>query len=147
MDSFVKQVFLMILGSTVALFLFWLFFGVKQTDTWWKGALWTAAEGVEVGISRYYYDYCYLPVIHNGDGVDLSIGGRFRGSSYNNTVFSGAGSATNYNCTKIYRQTGTNLSYNDTAADHVGDNGSKTDYIKFNAGSDSLEAFWSTGWR
>lgn len=144
MDSLVKNVFLMILGSTVALFLFWLFFGVKQTNTWWKGALWTAAEGVEVGISKYYYDYCYLPVIHSSDGVDQSIGGQFRGAQYNQATLSAG--AISYNCLNTYRQTGTDLSYVDTSADNVGTNGAKTDYIQFHTGG-ALEACWSTGWR
>lgn len=150
MDSFVKNLFLTLMGALVALFLFWLFFGVKQTDTWWKGALWIATESVEVGISKYYYEYCYLPTIHSSDGVDKSINGKFRGDTYNTAT----GVRPSYNCVGngsnmgVLKQTGTDLGADDvTQGNHsYNTEGSVTDYIKFQTGN-GLVAYWSTGWK
>ena len=41
----------------------------------WKGALWYAAEQLETPISKYYYEYCFLPNIHSNDYVDEALEG------------------------------------------------------------------------
>lgn len=58
------------MGSTVALMLYFAFFGIKD----WRGVLFYASEVVESSISRYYYEYCYLPNIHMNDSIDESLG-------------------------------------------------------------------------
>ena len=39
-----------------------------------KGALWVVADAIQSGASLYYYNYCYLPVIHETDRVDRTLG-------------------------------------------------------------------------
>ena len=80
MEGFVKAVFLGILGTTVALILYFILFGFSGSSNWsfsqgsanstqgheilntdttgWKGVLFYAAEAIEVPISAYYYKYC-----------------------------------------------------------------------------------------
>lgn len=94
MNGLVKNVFLLIMGTTVAYVLYFILFGYigwngQQMDidmastgyrsmARWKGALWYAAEMVETPISRYYYMYCYLPNIHMNDYVDENLGGTLK---------------------------------------------------------------------
>lgn len=90
MTNLVKNAFLVIMGVTVAALLYFALFGtydlngnslvgtktgnITQTSEW-KGALWFAAEAMENPISRYYYEYCYLPNLHKDDYVDEALGG------------------------------------------------------------------------
>lgn len=90
MNNLVKNAFLVIMGVTVAMLLYLALFGtydlngnslvgtttgtITQTAEW-KGALWYAAEAMENPISRYYYEYCYLPNLHKDDYVDEALGG------------------------------------------------------------------------
>lgn len=94
MTGLVKNVFLLIMGSTVAYVLYFILFGyigwngqhmdIDMASTGyrsmarWKGALWYAAEMVETPISRYYYMCCYLPNIHMNDYVDENLGGTLK---------------------------------------------------------------------
>ena len=86
----VKNVFLVIMGVTVAVILYLVLFGTTSlrgeslvgkkvgnidSVTEWQGALWYMARAVENPISRYYYEYCYLPNIHQNDYVDQALGG------------------------------------------------------------------------
>lgn len=100
MTNLVKNAFLVIMGVTVAMLLYLALFGtydlngnslvgtktgtITQT-TEWKGALWYAAEAMENPISRYYYEYCYLPNLHKNDYVDEALGGSKSFSSIQKT--------------------------------------------------------------
>lgn len=76
MHKLVKNVFLMILGVTVALILYFVFFGVNLAPYGtWEGLIYHSARAIETPISRYYYEYCYLPSIHSNDAVDSALGG------------------------------------------------------------------------
>lgn len=90
MNSMVKNVFLVILGVTVAVILYLVLFGTTslkgeslvgksvgnvESVAEWEGALWHLARAVETPIARYYYEYCYLPNIHQNDYVDQALGG------------------------------------------------------------------------
>ena len=70
MNDLVKNAFLMIMGATVAVILYWVFFG----NGVWRGVIWFAADAVESSISRYYYEFCYLPNAHVNDYMDESLG-------------------------------------------------------------------------
>lgn len=101
MTNLVKNAFLVIMGVTVAMLLYLALFGtydlngnslvgtttgtITQT-TEWKGALWYAAEAMENPISRYYYEYCYLPNLHKNDYVDEALGGSKSFSSLQKTA-------------------------------------------------------------
>ncbi len=101
MNNLVKNAFLVIMGVTVAMLLYLALFGtydlngnslvdtttgtITQT-TEWKGALWYAAEAMENPISRYYYEYCYLPNLHKNDYVDEALGGSKSFSSLQKTA-------------------------------------------------------------
>lgn len=76
MDKLVKNVFLMLLGSTVAMILYFVFFGVDLAPYGqWEGLLMFSSRAIETPIAKYYYDYCYLPNIHYSDSVDRALGG------------------------------------------------------------------------
>lgn len=101
MNNLVKNAFLVIMGVTVAMLLYLVLFGtydlngnslvgsttgtITQTSEW-KGALWYAAEAMENPISRYYYEYCYLPNLHKNDYVDEALGGSKSFSSLQKTA-------------------------------------------------------------
>lgn len=75
-NSLVKNVFLMLMGSTVALILYFVFFGVNMAPYGtWEGVLWWSARAVETPISRYYYEYCYLPNVYSSYYVDEALDG------------------------------------------------------------------------
>lgn len=90
MNNLVKNVFLLIMSVTVAMILYMVFFGtvgfngnslvgekignIEQTSSW-NGVIWYMARAIETPISRYYYEYCYLPNIHQNDYVDEALGG------------------------------------------------------------------------
>lgn len=85
MNGLVKSVFLFIMAVVAALLLYFMLFGNQSltgtnlymggANLHWKGALWYAAEQMENPISRYYYEYCYLPNVHANDYIDESLGG------------------------------------------------------------------------
>lgn len=92
MTNLVKNVFLTIMGVTVAMILYLVFFGTTSLDgrslvgtktgnieqrSEWQGVLWYMARVIETPISRYYYEYCYLPNIHQNDYVDEALGGTY----------------------------------------------------------------------
>lgn len=88
----VKNVFLVIMGVTVALVLYVILFGTTNltgvqidekayTKTTgykkliaWEGALWYMARNMESPIARYYYDYCYVPNVMQSYDTDLALG-------------------------------------------------------------------------
>lgn len=130
MNNLVKNAFLVIMGVTVAMILYLVFFGTYDlngnslvgTNTGnitqvaeWKGALWYAAEAMENPISRYYYEYCYLPNLHKDDYVDEALGG--------SKTFS------------TLQRTTTDLSSSPT-----------DDTYSFSTGSSSVFQTYSTGW-
>lgn len=135
MNSIIKNVFLMIMGVTVAWFLYLALFGtqgfngndlsnasmgqVTQSSSW-KGALWYMAEAVEKPISRYYYEYCYLPNIHSNDYVDEALNG-----SKSSTLYT---------------------SFHSTATGNYAVSGGYDDLYEFTAGSGDC-IHYSTGWR
>lgn len=71
LNSFVKNVFLMMMGVMVALTLYFVFFGQGS----WEGLLWFGTRQFEVPCAMHYYEYCYLPSIRQSDGVDVALGG------------------------------------------------------------------------
>ena len=87
----VKNVFLVLMYTVMAVILYLVFFGTKslngndlvgvqigtitQTQSW-KGLIWFMAGAVENSTARYYYEYCFLPNIHNDDYVDEALGGQ-----------------------------------------------------------------------
>ncbi len=97
MNGMVKNVFLMLLGTVVAIILYLIFFGwgtgttdglfrtdgnmssninggtYVASDTW-RGLIYYAGEAVETSISSYYYTYGFMPVAHRTDDVDNLIG-------------------------------------------------------------------------
>lgn len=38
------------------------------------GALWVISNNIQAPIAQYYYEYCYLPNIHENDAVDSALG-------------------------------------------------------------------------
>ena len=97
-EGFVKAVFLGILGTTVALILYFILFGYTGTGNWsfrqganndtvgnniinaeddsngWKGVLFYAAEAIEVPISEYYYTYCFNLAVEDYAYLDRVLG-------------------------------------------------------------------------
>lgn len=71
MQTFIKNVFLMVIGVTVALLLYHIFFGLGA----WEGLIWFASRAIETPISNYYYSYCYVPDIYSSAYVDKALGG------------------------------------------------------------------------
>lgn len=96
MTGFVKHVFTFLLWVTIAWIAYLVFFGTYSLDgrslvdgstaytgnteqtSEWKGVLWHAAVSSENPISKYYYEYCFLPNVHAGDYVDAALGGTAR---------------------------------------------------------------------
>lgn len=70
--TLVKNAFLLIMAVMIAMSLYYICFG--QASTGWRGLMFYSAEVVESSISRYYYEYCYLPNIHANDGLDEALG-------------------------------------------------------------------------
>lgn len=131
MNGLVKNAFLVIMGVTVAMLLYFALFGTVDLDgnslvgnktgnieqtSYWRGALWYAAEAMENPISRYYYEYCYLPSIHKDDYVDEALGGSQTFSSI--------------------QKTATNLSSSPT-----------DDTYSFSTGNSTVFQTYSTGWK
>lgn len=135
MNSLVKNVFLILMGSTAALVLYFILFGsfdfagvhidlpasVGYTygNRNWQGALWLAAHSLETPIGRYYYEYCYLPNIHANDFVDEALKGTPAGFGVN------------------YQSTDSDLTVNS------GNPNAAYDTYDFSGVADH----WSTGWR
>lgn len=103
MNKLVKDVFLVIIGVTVAMILYLVLFGttslngskndlvgtktgnIEQTQAW-QGVIWYMAEAIETPLSRYYYQYCYLPNLHQGGGVDKALGGTYNTAYFNGDI-------------------------------------------------------------
>lgn len=87
LNGFVKNVFLTIMGVVVAFILYYIAFGATDwrggsitgngatvdTDGQWMGLLYFMSASVEVNMSRYYYEYCYIPAIHKNDSIDIDL--------------------------------------------------------------------------
>ena len=90
LNSFVKTVFLAMMGAVLAYILFVVFFGNRvrlfggNVAGDWDGVLHYAALAMEEPIAKYYYDNCYLPTAHQNDGVDIALGYQVV-TDYNNT--------------------------------------------------------------
>ena len=104
LNSFVKTVFLAMMGAVLAYILFVVFFGNRvrlfggNVAGDWDGVLHYAALAMEEPIAKYYYDNCYLPTAHQNDGVDIALGYQVV-TDYNNTYLPRgylATEATNY---------------------------------------------------
>lgn len=92
MTSFTKHVFTFMIWISIAWIAYLALFGTYSLQgrnlatgdtaytgntsqtTAWKGVLWNAALAVENPISKYYYEFCYVPNIHAGDYVDAALG-------------------------------------------------------------------------
>ena len=95
MNTLVKTVFTVLFGVVLAGCMYILFFGTSAFNSTeigtmkirgtWKGALWYMAEALETPISRYYYEYTFLPNIHSNDYVDEALGGRPSWRYYRNS--------------------------------------------------------------
>ena len=79
MHNAIKEVFLLIMMTTLALVLYWVFFG--QASTGHKGVLYWLCYNLEAPIAQYYYNYCYLPNVHNSDYIDMELGVQVYGKS------------------------------------------------------------------
>lgn len=81
MEKFVKNIFLTMMGVVVAMLLYFAFFGFHLSgDSYysgneWEGALWYAGRAIETPLSRFYYEYCYLPTVNRDNAVDSALGG------------------------------------------------------------------------
>ena len=91
MNKMVKDVFLVLMGVIVALILYYIFFGATnwtgnkineigsgtqatyRTDGQWMGLISYMSASVELSLSRYYYDYCYIPSVHSNDAIDIDL--------------------------------------------------------------------------
>lgn len=137
MIKMVKDVFLFIMGVTVAMFLYLALFGTYDLDgnslvgtktgnvtqaQEWKGAIWYMARSIESPISRYYYQYCYLPNVHQNDYVDEDLGG------IATSMFSGD-----------IQKTTSDLSSNGTLS-------SPHDFYTFSSGTNGVY-YYTTGWK
>ena len=100
MNKLVKTVFLVIMGVTVAMILYLVLFGTRslngddlsntktgniQQSEEWEGVLWYMGKAMETPIARYYYEYCFLPNIHQNDYVDEALGGKANPDMYDGT--------------------------------------------------------------
>ena len=82
MTKLTKNVFLAIFGTAAAMVLYFVLFGVPAGNiagvfhwTQYRGAIYYAARFIETPISRYYYEYSYIPNFHANDYVDEALGG------------------------------------------------------------------------
>lgn len=69
MSNVVKNVFLVIMWAVIAVTAYGVFFGVGK----WEGLLWSASRNVSYSMSKFYYDYCYLPAVHGTDAIDKEV--------------------------------------------------------------------------
>lgn len=101
MTSFVKHVFTFLLWVSIAWITYLVLFGTYSlegkslvgTDSAytgnttqsvaWEGVLWHMARSVENPISKYYYEFCFVPNIHASDYVDSALGGSINGTVFN----------------------------------------------------------------
>ena len=94
MNDLVREVFVVVIGVTIAFVLYVLFFGMNDIsgmaindgnlpDDWraykaggkiWNGVIWDITDNLDFYVSRYYYEYCYLPQIHANDEIDKELG-------------------------------------------------------------------------
>jgi hypothetical protein len=82
MENVIKDAFLVLMFAIIAALAYVLFFGmwnmngdkVQGVDGYWKGALFYASDAVQTGISKYYYNYCYLPSYNVDAYVDDALG-------------------------------------------------------------------------
>lgn len=138
MLDIVKNVFLVIMGVTVAMFLYLALFGTNdlngnslvgtktgnvEQNTAWQGAIWYMARAIENPISRYYFQYCYLPNVHQNDYVDEALGGSKYASYYNG-----------------------NLQHTETDLSNDGTLGNPIDFYTFTSNSNGIYHY-STGWK
>lgn len=133
MIRMVKDVFLVIIGVTVAMILYLVLFGtydldgnslvgtktgnIEQTKEW-QGVIWYMARSIETPISRYYFEYCYIPSVHQNDYVDEVLGGTKYVSYYDGNL----------------QHTKTDLSNN------------SKDFYNFTSGTNGIYHY-TTGWR
>lgn len=64
----VKEVFFVMAMAILAVILYELFFVYPD------GSLWVMTERIQAPISAYYYRYCYIPNLHQSDGIDTALG-------------------------------------------------------------------------
>ena len=81
MHNVIKEVFLIIMMTTLALILYWVFFGQPAPGSGFQGVLYWMCHNIEVPISQYYYNYCYLPNMHNSDYIDMELGCKLYGKT------------------------------------------------------------------
>lgn len=88
MTKLTKAVFLTLLGTMVAMVLYFVLFGtpagqiagvLRWDETY--GAIYNAGRFVETPIAKYYYEYSYIPNSHANDYIDMALGGTLTISS------------------------------------------------------------------
>lgn len=79
MHTFVKNCFYILGVSTLALMLYYVFFGTIKNGGNWEGALYYSARQVENPIGAYYFNYCYVPSTHSTDYLDVELGCKVNG--------------------------------------------------------------------
>lgn len=132
MNKMIKNFFLLVLVVTIATLLYFIFFGWTtpqnislngqvKAEGQWKGLIYYEAEAVERSIARYYYEYCYLPVMHRDDEVDSYLGLNIEYTGNNH-----------------YQDTPSNLSSNDVH---------NINYNVTTAGGMASGTYYDTGWK
>ncbi len=99
MPNLVKEVFMLIFAVTIASLLYVIFFGTGEilapmnsaTGTYqegtvqkagfeqgsnarWEGLIYYTARAIENPIGSFYYNFCYVPSVHNTDYLDVEMG-------------------------------------------------------------------------
>jgi len=70
LNKLTKDVFTTIMFTTIALTLYYVFFGLGS----WEGAIWHLSRQVERPIASYYHVYSYTPSAHGTAYLDMQLG-------------------------------------------------------------------------
>ena len=85
-ESWVKNLFLTLMGAFAALIMYYVMFGQMNTgdgrglfnaqpsNEKWQGAIFFAANAMQGPIGMYYYDHCYLPSMLDYRYLDTLLG-------------------------------------------------------------------------
>ena len=114
MVNLTKNVFLMILGTVIAMILYFLFFGtpagnINGVIQWqeFRGMIYYTARLAETPIAKYYYEYSYIPNSHANDYIDDALGGHSTVTDIYNTPSDLSGDTSDYyNFSGTYWSTG-----------------------------------------
>ena len=82
------------MAVVIAAILYFIFFGATNTvssETYevqggWKGLIGVASDSIEISVSRYYYNYCFLPTLTMNDSTDSLLGYDKRDVNYSSEI-------------------------------------------------------------